>query len=134
MPIEGGYSDYLAWKTRRSEQQPKKRAPAKPGRPAGPQEKGRRPNKLSYREQQQLDALPAEIESLEMEQGVIESRFCDPDYFSRDAAAFRQDRQRLQQLELLLQDAYAKWEELELKRENLQGRGPTGSGRTAYGS
>ena len=120
VPIEGGYSDYLAWKTRKAEQQPK--APSvKPAPPARSQEKARKPNKLSYREQQRLDALPAEIETLEAEKGDIEARFCDPDYFSRSADAFQQDRQRLQQLETLLEDAYTTWEELELKRESLQG-------------
>ena len=119
VPIEGGYSDYLAWKSRRSDEQAKALAVKAPleKRP----EKAKKQTKLSYREQQQLDSLPDRIEALESEKGEIEARFCDPDYFSRDAAAFQGDRQRLQALEDELTEAYASWEALEAKREALAG-------------
>ena len=119
VPIEGGYSDYLAWKSRRNEEQAK--VPAAKSTPERQPEKARKQTKLSYREQQQLDALPDRIEALESEKEEIEGRFCDPDYFSRDAAAFQKDRQRLQALEDELVEAYAVWEALEAKREALAG-------------
>lgn len=75
--------------------------------------------KLSYKEQQRLEALPGEIESMEIEKSAIEERFCDPDYFNRDGEAFQQDQQRLHDLESLLSDAYSSWETLEIKQDEL---------------
>ena len=121
VPIEGGWSDYQAWKLRRAREaeqsRPRKPKSAKAGegkarqRTAGPGDATRR--KLSYREQRELDALPERIEALEAEKAAIEARFCEPDYFSRDAEGFRRDRQRLAELEDELAAAYARWEELE---------------------
>jgi ATP-binding cassette subfamily F protein uup len=118
IPVEGGYSDYLAWKTRRNEQIEADK-PVKKSRPAILTKADKKQTKLSYKEQQRLEALPGEIESMEAEKAAIEERFCDPDYFSHDAEAFRHDQQRLNTLESLLSDAYASWEELESKKESL---------------
>ncbi len=114
VPIEGGYSDYALWK---SKQKPagdelKKKQPVNQ-RPA------RRPVKLSYKEQRELDELPARIELLEGEKGAIEVRFCDPDYFTRDGDAFRKDQCRLAVLESELADCYERWDELESKQAEL---------------
>ena len=121
VPIEGGWSDYQAWKLRRAreaeESRPRKPKAEKAGegkarqRAARPGAATRR--KLSYREQRELDALPERIEALEAEKAAIEARFCEPDYFARDAEGFRRDRQRLAELEEELAAAYARWEELE---------------------
>jgi len=119
VPIEGGYSDYLAWKSRRSEELAQ--TPAAKSVPERRPEKAKKQTKLTYREQQELDALPDRIEAMEAEKGEIESRFCDPDYFGRDGAAFQKDRQRLQALEDELAGAYASWEALEAKKETLAG-------------
>jgi len=109
--IEGGYSDYAAWKSRRSENEAKHSRPVviKPKiRPAA--------KKLSYREQRELEELPTAIEQLEAEQGDIESRFCESDYFKRDAEGFRGDQDRLATLKKALDEAYTRWESLEEKR------------------
>ncbi len=114
VPIEGGYSDYQAWKVKQEKPKPVSRPaasiPTKAAKPA---------RKLSYNEQRELDALPAAIEGLEAEKSGIEERFCDVDYFNRDPAAFRQDQQRLAAIESELAGHYARWEELESKRESL---------------
>jgi len=116
--IEGGYSDYLAWKTRRAEEVKSEQKPV--ARPQATQPKeAKKPGKLSYNEQRELDGLPAAIESMEEEKAAIEERFCDPDYFSRDAAGFQQDQQRLGELEVKLAEAYGRWEALEAKQAEL---------------
>lgn len=114
IPIEGGYSDYALWK---SKQKPvgEERAKKEPvnQRPA------RRPVKLSYKEQRELDELPARIELLESEKGEIEARFCDPDYFNRESNAFLKDQSRLAALESELTNCYERWDELETKQTEL---------------
>ncbi len=120
IPIEGGYSDYLAWKTRRKEQTEADR-PIKTSKSVTSAKADKRQTKLSYKEQQCLEVLPGEIESMETTKAAIEERFCDVEYFNRDAKAFQQDQQRLHELESLLSDAYARWENLESKKENLAG-------------
>jgi ATP-binding cassette subfamily F protein uup len=115
VPVAGGWSDYAAWKARQAPQ------PA-----AGPERKdkgearpSRHARKLSYHEQRELDGLPGRIEAMEAGKAAIEQRFCDPEYFARDADGFRIDQQRLADIEAELAAAYARWEELELRQEEL---------------
>jgi len=113
--IEGGYSDYAAWKSRQAdkEQECSRPAPVKAIKPPAST------RKLSYMDQRELDELPAVIEKLEAEQTDIETRFCDPDYFKCDADAFRCDQTRLSALQKELSAAYSSWESLEEKRVTL---------------
>jgi ATP-binding cassette subfamily F protein uup len=119
VPVEGGYSDYLAWKTRRNAQLMEATGTSRKARPGRASPSNKAPTKLSYKEQQQLDALPGEIEAMESEISDIEMRFCQPGYFSSNADGFLQDQRRLQALKALLAEAYANWERLESKRERL---------------
>jgi ABC transport system ATP-binding/permease protein len=113
--IEGGWSDYAAWKARQSPQ------PAAPSeqKPKAHARANKPTTKLSYKDQRELDALPGRIEALESEKADIESRFCDPEYFARDAGGFQQDQRRLAAIEADLAGAYARWEELEARQEAL---------------
>jgi len=113
--IEGGYSDYAAWKQKQS---------INPSGRAGKQQKASgRPKhqaaKLGYKDQRELDALPKAIEHLESEKGEIEARFCNPDYFQQDADSFHVDQQRLIELAEELESAYVRWDELESKSAAL---------------
>lgn len=119
VPIEGGYSDYQAWKARREEDAKAAAAPIKAVAPV--KKPARVANKLSYNEQRELSLLPEKIEAMEAEKASIEERFCEPDYFSRDAAAFQKDQQRLSVLEAELAKAYERWEAIEAKQEALIG-------------
>ncbi len=120
VPVEGGYSDFQAWKIRQNEQ---KKPEIKP-KWAKNNEKIAKPNKtrtkLSYKDQRELDALPGEIEVMESEKTDIEARFCDPAYFNNDVDSYQRDQQRLSDLEQKLADAYARWEALEDKQEELE--------------
>jgi len=120
VPIEGGYSDYQAWKTKQEaqnkilEQQAKKRSSSKKA------EKSEKIiKKLSYKEQSLLDKLPQDIERMEDEKQEIEQRFCDPNYFTEQAEAFQADQQRLHHLDNELKIAYQTWEELEEKQSSF---------------
>ena len=118
VPIEGGYSDYQVWKSRRTEEQKEAAKPAaKPV--AAPPKEAKKQGKLSYNEQRELDGLPEVIEMMEEAKAAIEERFCDPDYFSRDAESFQADQKRLAELETKLAESYVRWEALETKRAEL---------------
>jgi len=121
VPIEGGYSDYQVWKVRQNEQKESK----KPEKHAKSDEKQTKIDKtrakLSYKDQRELDALPAKIEAMESEKAKIEARFCDPDYFSNDDEGFRKDQQRLAELEQKLTDTYTRWDKLETRQKELTG-------------
>ena len=122
IPIEGGYSDYQAWKARQLEKAQQQAQQEKQKRPVQVAVKTvKQANKLPYKEQRELDGLPLEIEAMESEKGEIEARFCEPDYFSRDAEAFQNDQKQLHALESKLEAAYARWEELEARQEELAG-------------
>nr|WP_241697801.1 ATP-binding cassette domain-containing protein [Mariprofundus sp. NF] len=122
IPIEGGYSDYQAWKTRQLEnvQQQAEEERSRVQLQATPKAV-KKLTKLSYKEQRELDGLPLEIEAMEDEKGQIEVRFCEPDYFSSDAEGFQKDQKRLHELDCALKAAYALWEELEARQEELAG-------------
>jgi len=118
-PIEGGYSDYLAWKTRRDEALEIERKADKPSKPAVVAKQSQTKTKLSYKEQRELDQLPLQIEAMETEKSEIETRFCEVDYFRLDADGFQRDQLRLNVLELSLETAYSRWEIIEAKQASL---------------
>jgi len=121
VPVEGGYSDYLAWKTRRLEELETQKQVVKQAAPVttAPAKTDKKQRKLAYKDQRELDGFPAAIEAMDAEKTAIEARFCDTEYFSRDAKAFQQDQQRLSELEDALAAAYLRWEELEGLQESL---------------
>jgi len=122
VPIEGGYSDYQAWKQRRMEElaQEKDQQTIKVKQHTVLEpSKQKVLKKLSYKEQRALDDLPLQIETMEEEKAAIEERFCEPDYFTRDADAYQKDQQQVSKLDEQLLAAYAQWEELEEKQAEL---------------
>ncbi|MDX8391736.1 MAG: ATP-binding cassette domain-containing protein [Mariprofundaceae bacterium] len=121
IPIEGGYSDYAAWKSRQNEQKSNKSDTKKNKIAKKSGKKAIKLEKLSYNDQRELDALPGKIEALEEEKATIEARFCAVDYFSRDPEAFKSDQQRLAELEAELSTVYARWEQLEARQKAMAG-------------
>ena len=113
----GGYSDYL-------QQRPPAERPRSAGRAARhaarDRSAGETPLKtrarLSYKEERELAALPEEIESLEREQTELTARMSEPDYHRLGGERLRGDRKRLEELEELLLEKFARWESLEEQR------------------
>ncbi|MDQ6988880.1 MAG: ATP-binding cassette domain-containing protein [Mariprofundaceae bacterium] len=120
IPIEGGYSDYLAWKERALLRENEAKAAEKQPKIAAKQEKeAKKLHKLSYKEQHELDGLPALLESYETEQQTLEARFCDALYFQEQPEEFQRDQQRLHALQSLLEQTYARWEALEKQQSSF---------------
>jgi len=69
--------------------------------------------RLGYKEQRELAALPEEIEALEREQAQLTTQVSAPNYHRVGAEQMRGDRKRLEELEALLLEKFARWEALE---------------------
>ena len=75
-----------------------------------------RPRKLTWKEGQELAALPARIEELEAEQAALHARLADPALYREAGGEVPALQARLAELEAGLAAVYARWEELEGRR------------------
>jgi len=104
----GGYADWLR-------QRPAAAAEDKPAAKAPARDKAR--SKLSYKEQRELAALPAEIEALEAEQKALEEKMSAVDYYRLGAQELKRDRKRAEEIEQALTQKLERWESLEGKSQ-----------------
>jgi ATP-binding cassette subfamily F protein uup len=72
--------------------------------------------KLSYKEQRELDALPARIDRLETEQRELRARIGASGFYKSSRADIDAALTRVQTLEQELADAYARWHALESRK------------------
>jgi ATP-binding cassette subfamily F protein uup len=72
-----------------------------------------RVRKLGFKEQRELQELPARIEALETEQAALAAKMADVDYFRQDARVLRADQERVQAIEAGLLELLERWEILE---------------------
>ena len=102
----GGYSDWLArHRTARTERTAEAKA-------SPPPRSKQRERKLSFNEQRELDRLPEEIEALETEQAALHKQMSNPEFYQQKGEEVATAQERLSQVDLALQHAYARWEEL----------------------
>ena len=71
--------------------------------------------KMSFKEQRELTALPAEIEVLEQEQQALTARMSNADYHKQGTEAIKADRQRAAEIEQQLAKKYERWATLDQK-------------------
>ncbi len=69
--------------------------------------------KLSYKAQRELDALPAQIEKSEQALAALNAKIADPGFYQQPPDTVAAAMQQLADLESQLQQAYARWAELE---------------------
>ncbi|MBT8040985.1 MAG: ATP-binding cassette domain-containing protein [Gammaproteobacteria bacterium] len=69
--------------------------------------------KLSYKDQRELDSLPAEIEALEQRQAELAAVLSDPQLFKSDFEEAQRVTQELAEVDSRLETAYNRWSELE---------------------
>lgn len=119
----GGYSDMLR-------QRGPVRAPTPPearqraaGTPTpGPAAPDAAPRKLSFKDKHALQTLPARIEQLLAEIRRHQAILADPDLYARDPKRFQATSEALANAETELAQAEERWLELELRREEVEGR------------
>jgi ABC transport system ATP-binding/permease protein len=118
----GGFTDWQTQSARAQElaeaRAPKDAAPAA----AAPKDSAagrnaQRTVKLSFKEQRELDALPAQMEALEAEQKAIGAQIEEGSIFAKDAQEGARLTERYAQIEEELLVALERWEELESKRK-----------------
>lgn len=69
--------------------------------------------KLSYKEQRELDELPAKMEALEAEMESLQAEVNSADFFSKDPSYTQAQLQKLADAEMALEAAFERWEVLE---------------------
>lgn len=113
----GGYDDWLRqgglWPETESAQLTVK--PAVEPKPIAPLAKPaiQAPKKLSYKLQRELDALPAELETLEQNVAALHDEIASPTFYQQSNDAVNQKLEQLAELENTLASKFERWEELE---------------------
>jgi len=105
---EGGITDWLQQRERSRVASAAPVAAPPPAAASTP----KRSAKLSYKEQRELEALPARIEALEAEQKQINEALADPQLYGSDAQRATALHQRSAQIDDELMAALERWEAL----------------------
>ena len=113
----GGFDDWQRFTQQRAESQ-KVAEQNKAKAPTTPQSKpaNKAPTaKLSFKEQKELESLPAEIENLEIEQAEIADELAKPDTYS-DPDKLKTLQVRLSEIAANIETKMLRWELLESKQ------------------
>jgi ABC transport system ATP-binding/permease protein len=110
----GGYSDWVRWRddrnaARAASPSGDSRAGATPLRREAPPPKKR----LSYKDQRELDSLPARLEALDADKAALQAQIADPGFYSRPHTEVSASLARLASLEAEIETAFARWSVLE---------------------
>jgi ATP-binding cassette subfamily F protein uup len=115
----GGYSDWLrqghnlAVTDNPFEIEERKRLAAE-------QRARKKPTKLSYKDQRELDALPGEIEAIEASIGKLQDQIADPGFYTGDQQAIQSTLRELTDTKSLLEKRIERWGELEMLQASLR--------------
>jgi ABC transport system ATP-binding/permease protein len=118
----GGYEDWVRQRPARSAASNLAKA-SEAARPAAPSVQlppAAKPagKKRSYKEQREFSSLPATIEDLERAIAAIDARIQSSDFYREGASVIAATMSELETKQAALLAAYARWEELDKKREN----------------
>ena len=108
----GGYDDWL------QQAKNKTSAPTETAKEAAIDKttasvKTQKPKKLSYKDQRELDALPAQIESFEEEIDSLQGLMASDDFYKQDKEKIIEVQRQLEKIQANLAHCYNRWEELE---------------------
>lgn len=112
----GGYSDWLRQTGDKAKQstlrkiQPRTRGKEKSNRPST-----KKRSKPSYREQQELNALPRQIEDIEARLEELAGQISCPEFYRQDRDAVHATSQEMTRIQEELERYYARWGELEAR-------------------
>ena len=108
----GGYDDWL-----RQREIPQIPADEKPAKKITPRPRLRPAAiKMSFKEERELEALPARLERLETEKKRLYQSLADPGFYRAAGSDVAAVNSRLQELERELGEAYLRWEYLEERK------------------
>jgi ATP-binding cassette subfamily F protein uup len=113
----GGYTDWIRQRKAAAKLADTKPVKASPPAAAGlvtaPTDAAPRKRKLSFKEQQELAALPRLIETLETEMAALHAKMAAADYFRQSGDILARDKTKLDDLQTRLENAFVRWETLE---------------------
>ena len=113
----GGYTDWIRQRkaaAKLADTKPVKASlPAAAGNATAPTDAAPRKRKLSFKEQQELAALPGLIETLETEMQSLHAKMAAADYFRQSGDILARDKTKLDDLQTRLENAFVRWETLE---------------------
>jgi ABC transport system ATP-binding/permease protein len=116
----GGYDDWLRVAQAEAQAAADAEAPAAPPREKKSADRAKRqtgkPRKLTFKEERELDALPAQIEALEKEQEELHATLAAPELYRTAGATVAGLNARREGLQRELEAAFLRWEELESLR------------------
>ena len=114
----GGYSDWASHKASLAKEVVKAKSEGKPAAKVAEPARAKA-DKLSWKEQRELEALPYNIAKLEAEQGELSQRLAaDPAIYQRDPQAAQQAVGRLAKIDDELMALLERWETLEARAGN----------------
>jgi len=112
----GGYSDWLQQTSDKARQSGSGKTPSgTQGRERATRTAIKKKSKPSYREQQELDALPRQIEDLEARLEELAGQVSCSEFYQQDGDAIRATSQEMDRIQEDLERYYARWDELEAR-------------------
>ena len=109
----GGYDDWLRQRPAPGNKASEPQRTASPRRESPPQPVPAAAKRRSYKEQRELDLLPATIEKLETEIASLHEQVAAPSFYRQPANEIATIQRRLKDCESQLAAAFQRWEELE---------------------
>jgi len=110
----GGYDDWLRQRESSPVPENGSNRPAPATRPTPPPtSNGGSRRRLTFKEQQELAALPARIEQLEGDIDALHQEMAQPDFYKQSGTQIAAGQAQLKELEDQLHTAFTRWEELE---------------------
>ncbi|MEQ5807766.1 ABC transporter ATP-binding protein [Alteromonas sp. NFXS44] len=120
----GGFTDVESWYKQNAAQKTAEAKVKDETKPVSdspkPKSSVRKTKKLSYKDQHELDSLPAEIETLETALAELQEQVNDPEFFKQTADSTAATLATLSETEETLSRKYARWDELESMLEDTQ--------------
>ena len=123
----GGYSDWIRYLAQRKKTQQNKEQlpssavePAKTNQPSSPKPRIAPAERLSYKEQKELDALPDTIARLESEEAELAKKLADGALYRNAPDEIKRLSQRQSELTHQLEQAFLRWEALQQKHDKTQ--------------
>lgn len=113
--LGGGYDDYHRFRQRGQEQTEAARSVSSKAPVVADTKPKKVAQKLSFKEQRELESLPERIAQAESSQAELHAQMSSPDFFKQPPETIKQVTQKLADLEEQLQAFYQRWEELEAR-------------------
>ncbi len=113
----GGYDDWLKYRAEKlktgSNTSGTVAADKKASNQNTEKNKVNKAKKLSYKDQRELDALPAQIETYEEELEILHKLMANEEFYKQEKEEIKNVQNRLEETQARLSHCYTRWEELE---------------------